>query len=416
MVCSVYSFPESCPKLTDSIRRLATFIMDHETQWMPRSASNEMVTKVVWDRVLAVTCAAILCSILLAGLWPLTPYPKNKVAWLENGHGLHFGHYGTILSADAFKPTDVEGGAPCSLEIWSKPGLINESNTMLAFYSPEQLVSFSLHQSTDDLFFQRQNRNRQGRVSKVHIYVDNVLRQGTATFITLTASAQGTAIYVDGALAKSSSHFGLSSRDFAGQLVVGTSPVENQSWSGDLLGLAIYDRMLTSTEVLEHFNSWTKNGRPAISGKEGPAALYLFDERGGNVIHNRAGLAPDLYTPDHYLIAHQALLEVPWEEYHPGWGYYEDILINIGGFIPLGFIFHAYFSSVLHLNRTRLITILLGFTVSLTIEALQGFIPTRDSGMTDVITNTLGTAIGAMVFQWKFTQTFFSRVGIPIEH
>ncbi len=374
-----------------------------------------MVTKVVWDRVLAVTCAAILCSILLVGLWPLTPYPKNKVAWLENENGLRFGHYGTILSADAFKPTDVEGGAPCSLEIWSKPGLINDSNTMLAFYSPEQLVSFSMHQSTDDLLFQRQNRNWQGRVSDVHIYVDDVLRQGTATFITLTASAQGTAIYVDGALAKSSLHFGLSSRDFAGQLVVGTSPVDNQSWSGDLLGLAIYDRMLTSTEVLEHFNSWTKNGRPAISEKEGATALYLFDERARSVIHNQVRSAPDLYIPDHYLIVRQTLLEVPWKEYHPGWGYYKDVLINIVGFIPLGFVFCAYFSSVMHLKRTQLITILLGFTVSLTIEVLQGFIPIRASGMTDVITNTLGTTIGAMVFRWKITQTIFSRVGIPIE-
>jgi VanZ like family/Concanavalin A-like lectin/glucanases superfamily len=375
-----------------------------------------MVTKVVWDRVLAVICAAILCGILLVGLWPLTPYPKNHVAWLESGNGLHFGHYGTILSADAFKPTDVEGGAPCSLEIWSKPGQIDDSNTMLAFYSPEKLVSFSLHQSTDDLLLQRQDRNRQGRVSEVHIYAHDVLRQGTAAFVTLTASAQGTAIYVDGALAKSSSHFGLSSRDFAGQLVVGNSPVANESWSGDLRGLTIYDRELTSTEVLEHFNSWTKKERPAISEKEGPAALYLFDERAGSVIHNRAGFAPDLYIPAHYLIVGQTLLEVPWKEYHPGWGYYKDVLINIGGFIPLGFVFCAYFSSALHLKRPQSITIFLGFAVSLTIEVLQGFIPTRASGLTDVVTNTLGTAIGAMVFQWKTTQKIFSRVGIPIEH
>ena len=48
-------------------------------------------------------------------------------------------------------------------------------------------------------------------------------------------------------------------------------------------------------------------------------------------------------------------------------------------------------------------------------EVLQGFIPVRASGLTDVITNTLGTVIGTMVFPWKITQTIFLRVGIPIE-
>ena len=388
---------------------------DYKTALTPIGASDEMVTKVVGERVLAVICAAMLCCTLLVGLWPFSPHPKNQVAWLESGNGLRFGHHGTILSADAFKPTDLEGGAPCSLEIWFKPGLINVSNTMLAFYSPEKLVSFSLHQSTDDLVFQRQNGSRQGRVSEVHILVEDVLHQGTAAFITLTAGAQGTAIYVDGAPVNSYSYFGPSSRDFAGQLVVGDSPVESDSWSGDLRGLAIYDRELTSTEVIEHFNSWTKNGRPAISEKEGPAALYLFDERAGSVIHNRAGSAPDLYIPDHYLIARKPLLEVPWKEYQGGWGYYSKVLVNIGGFIPFGFVFCAYFSSALHLKHTQLKTILLGFTVSLTIEVLQVFIPVRDSGMTDVITNTLGTALGTMVFQWKVTRAILSRGGISIE-
>ena len=391
---------------------------DHKTELTPRGVSDEMVTKVVWDRLLAVICAAILCGILLVGLWPLTPHPKNQVAWLENGNGFHFGYYASILSADTFKPADSEGGAPCSLEIWANPDILTYtwSSTMLSFYSPEKLVSFSLHQNRKDLVLQRQNRNQQGRVSEVQIYADHVLHQGTAAFITLTASAQGTAIYVDGTLVKRSSHFGLSSRDFVGQLVVANSPVANDSWMGDLLGLAIYDRELAPTEVIEHYNSWTKNGRPAISEKEGPAALYLFDERAGGIIHNRARSAPDLYIPDHYLIVHQTLLEVPWKEYHPSWEYCKDVLINIGGFIPLGFVFCAYFSSALHLKRAQLITILLGFTVSLTIEVLQAFIPTRDSGMTDVITNTLGTAIGAIVFQWNITQAIFSRVGIPIGH
>ena len=35
--------------------------------------------------------------------------------------------------------------------------------------------------------------------------------------------------------------------------------------------------------------------------------------------------------------------------------------------------------------------------------------------MMDVMTNTLGTAIGAAMFHWKVTQAVFSRVGIPID-
>jgi VanZ family protein len=337
------------------------------------------------------------------------------VAWIPNRIGLHFGENGTVLSAGVFQAGDSVGGAPCRLEMWFKPGNINGSNTMLAFYSPENLVSFSLHQSIKDLVIQRQIRDRQDHVSGVHIYLDDVLHQETPAFITITASPQGTAFYVDGALVKRSSSFALSRKDFVGQLVVGNSPVANDRWSGDLLGLAIYDRELTPTEALEHSNSWTKNARPAIPGKADPVALYLLDERAGSVIHNRAGSAPDLSIPDYYLMVRQPFLEVPWKEYYPVWSYYQNVLINIGGFIPLGFVFCAYLLSVRHLKRALWITILLGFTVSLTIEVLQAFIPTRDSGMTDVITNTVGTAIGAMVFQWKITQTIFSRVGIPIQ-
>ncbi|MGB9486519.1 MAG: VanZ family protein, partial [Terriglobia bacterium] len=92
------------------------------------------------------------------------------------------------------------------------------------------------------------------------------------------------------------------------------------------------------------------------------------------------------------------------------WSYWEYVLVNIAGFIPFGFLFCAYFSLAGRIKRPALVTILLGFTVSLTIESLQAFLPTRDSGTTDVITNTLGTCFGVWLYRLNLWRILFARI------
>ncbi len=370
----------------------------------PRNVETRVIDRpcknLVSVKLLAVLCVFVLSGILFAGLWPFG-HPNNQVSWLQNANGLRFGEHGTILSSNAIRSASSPDKASASLEIWLQPSLIYEMNTILAFYTPENPLQFSLRKHDADLILQAQSRNVDGRTITAKTYVTDVFRGRKPVFITITSSKQETAIFVDGVPVRTSSHFRLSSDALTGRLVVGTSPVESDNWSGQLRGLAIYSVALTPSQVFRHYDTWTKSGRPEVMQNEFGDALYLFDERIGNVIHNEFRSGTDLYIPERYLLLDEKFLEPAWKEFDLSSTYAKNVLINIFGFIPFGFFFCAFLSALRHIKRPSLTTVMLGAIVSLTIEVLQAYLPTRNSGTTDLITNTLGTYLGVMLFRWK---------------
>ena len=104
----------------------------------------------------------------------------------------------------------------------------------------------------------------------------------------------------------------------------------------------------------------------------------------------------DLYIPVKYEVVDKIRLEPFWEEFEFTRSYWSGNLKNIVGFLPLGFFFYFYFSTAYAPRKAALAAVALGAFVSLTIEVLQAFLPTRDSGTTDLITNTLGTCLGVL--------------------
>jgi hypothetical protein len=347
---------------------------------------------------LALICIAVLCAILTLGLWPFHS-PRNEVAWLRNPNGLQFGRNGTVISRGSFEIKSPHNNPEATLEICLKVGLLWSYGTFLAFYRPGNLIQFSLRQSLRDLLVKTEAKDDQphGRAANVYIQ-DAFSRKPGPVFVTITAGVQGTCVYIDGVPAAALPQFPLSAGDFTGRLILGDSPRQTDSWYGQLLGIAIYNRRLTATQVLHNYASWKQTGRletePEIKKDEGAIALYPFDEHSGDVVRDKLGSGVDLYIPERYTVMDQIMLEPFWTEFELSWNYWMGALKNVVGFIPFGFCFYAYLATLLPIKRAALVTVALGTTVSFTIEILQGFIPTRDSGMTDLITNTLGAWVG----------------------
>ena len=357
---------------------------------------------------LRAACVLVLSCILVAGLWPFHA-PRNEVSWLSQENGVLFGKHGSIVSAGSFKAHVSQGDNSCSLEIWLKPSRGDSGGMILAFYWPDSRVTpFALRQFRGGLVLERDAQARFDK--KAAMYVGDVFSIQKPVFVTITSGNAGTATYVDGTLVKRVPDFAFSNRDLTGQFVVGNAPTTSYSWSGIVKGFAIYDRELSAAGVKKSFADWTKGNQLDSAKSEGVVARYLFDEGKGDLVHNQVNSATDLLIPGRFFILHELFLERPWAEFRPGWSYWKNVGINVVGFIPLGFFFYAYFYHLLKAKHPAAVTVAFGFAVSLTIEVLQAFLPTRDSGMTDLITNTLGTAVGVIVFRHKIVQAALPRL------
>jgi glycopeptide antibiotics resistance protein len=128
-------------------------------------------------------------------------------------------------------------------------------------------------------------------------------------------------------------------------------------------------------------------------------------------VRNQVSSGPDLGIPRRFQIPYKPFLKAPWNEFYPYRAYLKDVFINIAGFVPFGFFFCMYLSAAAGKvsRKTVVATIILGAAFSTTIEVLQWFIPVRDSGTTDILTNTLGTTIGATLCRAAVPSTLLGR-------
>jgi len=354
---------------------------------------------------LAAICFVISAVILLVGLWPFNFCPKNEVGWLRGHDGVRFYGRGIIYNEKEVTifPSLHSSDTPTksfTIEICIQPDKESFSYLprILSFCDSQKNENFFIGQWKSHLIF---GKGTHGSATYREIGIKDVLKKGEKRSVAMTIGGDVIHIYIDGILLNSSPSSLLfsSNEKPSGNIVLANSPTGDSYWTGNLFGLAIYNQELSEGKISQHFQNWIDRKDFILLSEESLVALYLFNERSGEKIHDFTN-KHHLLLPSRFQVLQKRILLPPWKDFRFDRTYLMDIITNILGFIPFGFFFSAYLwmGKKSTFYRFFLISILFGGFLSLMIELLQVYLPTRSSQLMDVITNILGTAIGVAVF------------------
>lgn len=233
----------------------------------------------------------------------------------------------------------------------------------------------------------------------LEIGVADVFESGKTVHLAISVDPKGTTIFVDGQFKGSFPNpYPEPSPAPLGRLLLGNSPTGSNRWRGDILGLALYDRAWTPATGAQD----SAAAGPSLGSESdgGLIAGYRFDAMHGNFIPSASGPQYDIVIPTHFAPLRRTVLDPP-----RGGGILRrssllDMALNVLGFIPFGILALLYLSTVTAITPRRRSTmvVLAGFSLSLFIELTQAFLPTRSSSLMDLATNTLGAAVGVLMF------------------
>ena len=358
---------------------------------------------------------AFLFGILIFGLSPNGFNFSNGVNWITDQPGIRFNKYGIAYTNPFFEWTGDNISKPnCfSIEIALKPAGYHTKSTnfILALHDGRdrnQLLMWRYHSWI--ILMNGDDYDHKRRTKRIAVEIASL--SPTTRFLTIATGQEGTEVYLDGQFVSRKRELTLKIPNGSKtRLLLGNSVYGKQPWHGDIYGLAFYGYTLTAQDAAFHFDKWVRVQDFSFAKKDKPSVLYFFDEKEGLRALDHAGGNHHLEIPLKMQILERDILSLPWSTLKFNRSFIKDIVLNLLGFIPFGFVLSA---TLIKLGGTFekndvLITVVLCFTLSFIIEIVQAWIPSRSSHMLDLILNTLGALIGALVYRFFIVRIYSKR-------
>ena len=334
---------------------------------------------------------------LVAGLYPFNFVPNNEVRWRVAENGVIFEGYGQVYGPGPFSSSGSPTPVAFSIEllISSHEG---SKRSIESLFSIQNAYAnhFAIERWTEDLVVAGWLRDARGRIFFDRLFCGHIFATEAMRFVTVTTSPEGTSVYVEGVQQRRYPGLELAPENFQGTLLLGQSSSGHQQWRGEIDGLAIYNGILTPEEVVENRHWWETGQFDRLRTRAVETMIYAFNERAGVVVHNHGNWGQDLEIPKKLHALHQVVLKVPNGRRFAN---LSDIALNVLGFIPFCALLVIYLHGGGNYSKASAaaMSILIGIAISLSIELLQVYLPSRDSSLLDLIMNALGSVVGAMV-------------------
>jgi VanZ family protein len=367
-------------------------------------------------RILGILCILMTAGLLFVGLWPFDLSPTNTAYWLTDQEGLYFDgqhrRFKRSVGGMAYTPSPLSVPKPAlsekgcfTIEIRLRPAQDWTRGVphIFSFIDSSGKELLYLGQWRQSLIVRWFTYDPSGKRWMKEVGVADALVKGKTRLLAIASNQESASIYVDGELVK---HFQWTSlisektsvRGYS--VILGNSRSAKSSWTGSVLDLRVYERVLSDREM-----AGDRKGAAEGAPDEGLIAAYAFEKKGGTLISDLSGNRNDLAVPERIAMTNEILSWPEWrnqKDSSPA----EDIAVNILGFVPFGFLLAFWREQAQQSRRWRacVFAVAVGATISLVIEVTQAFIPARDSSMVDVICNTGGAVLGAgflvLVSRW----------------
>ena len=296
---------------------------------------NEKIDILFW----AALTAAVLLIILFFGLRPKGLRFENAVSLIPEKGAIAFDKNGIAFVDDASSARQSHLAGELTIEMAVLAGNVSGRGfrSLLMMHDGSDRHQLIVGQWESSIIVM--NGNDYDHTRRLpRLSVKDAFSTEKVRFLTITASAKGTHLYIDGGLAGADKDWQLTVPDQGKQLrlILGNSITGKSSWRGEIYGLAVYGKALPAETVKRHYDRWVQDVDFSPDGNNDLRMLYTFKAQGGHLVPDQSGGNQPLQIPIRPIVLKKTFLSAPWDQFKLNRSFLVDTTLNILGFIPMG--------------------------------------------------------------------------------